>query len=39
MFAEQTLVQIQRSGDESAAVLDYDIQKEQVTLTTVQPCR
>ena len=29
-------MQIQRSGIESASVLDYDIQKEQVTLTTVQ---
>ncbi len=33
------LMQVQRSGDESAAVLDYDIQNERVTLTVEQPCR
>ncbi|CAL5229330.1 g12636 [Coccomyxa viridis] len=33
------LSQVQRSGDESAAVLDYDIQNERVTLTAEQPCR
>ena len=32
-------VQIQRSGDDTAAVLDYDIQKERVTLTASQPLR
>ena len=32
-------VQIQRSGDDAAAVLDYDIQKEKVTLTASQPLR
>ena len=32
-------VQIQRSGDDIAAVLDYDIQKEKVTLTASQPLR
>lgn len=33
------LVQVQRSGDEAAAVLDYDIQNERVTLTAEQACR
>ena len=33
------IAQVQRSGDESAAVLDYDIQNERVTLTAEQPCR
>ncbi len=32
-------VQVQRSGDDTAAVLDYDIQKEKVTLTASQPLR
>ena len=33
------LAQVQRSGDDAAAVLDYDIKNERVTLTAEQACR
>ena len=39
MRTQGTLVQVQRSGDESAGVLDYDIQNERVTLTAEQDYR